>query len=149
MLAPYRGLVSRAYQHAIDSIDMDSGLRRALKSHERVPRFIDNLSDEFTKLASHRLKVGKPLPADKHLESLVKDFTLVFIKGIQNKAEQSYESEIKRAMRKQAQDSMADLENTIAGNASGDYADVLKEGGVTSLDSRDYDGEEENRSTAR
>lgn len=149
MLAPYRGLVSRAYQRAIESIDMDSGLRRSLKSHERVPRFIDNLSDEFTKLAAHRLKVGKALPAERHLESLVKDFTEVFIKGIQNKAEQSYESDIKAAMRKQAQDSMADLENTISGNASGDYADVLKEGGVTSLDSRDYDGEEENRATAR
>ena len=148
MIAPYRGLVSRAYEQAIEFIDMDAGLRRSLKSHERVPRFIDNLSDEFTKLAAHRLKAGKALPADKHLKSIVKDFTEIFVKGIQNKAEQSYESELRAAMRKQKQDAENDLEKTIAGNASGDYADVLKEGGVTSLDSRDYNGEEENRPTA-
>ena len=148
MIAPYRGLVTRAYARAIESIDMDAGLRKSLKSNERVPQFIDNLSGEFTKLAAHRLKVGKALPADKHLESLVRDFTEVFVKGIQNKAEQTYESEIRSMMRKQAEDSRNDLENTVAGKASGDYADVLKEGGVKSLDSRDYDGEE-NRTTAR
>jgi|JI10StandDraft_1071094.scaffolds.fasta_scaffold02886_20 hypothetical protein len=149
MIAPYRGLVSRAYQRAIESIDMDSSLRRSLKSHERVPRFIDNLSDEFTKLAAHRLKVGKALPADRHLESLVRDFTEMFVHGIKTKADMAYESEIKASMRKQMEDNRRDLENTIEGNASGDYADVLKDGGVKTLDSRDNYGEEKNGATAR
>jgi len=138
VLAPYSGLVTRAYQKALLSIDIDSDLRRALKSHERVPKFIANLSEEFTKLAAHRIKIGKPLPSDKHLESLVQDFTHVFIAGIKNDAEKRYESDIKKMLRKSEQDSRDDLESTIAGNASGDYADLIEEGGITSLDSRDY-----------
>lgn len=149
MLAPYRGLVTRAYQRALRELDIDAGLRQALKAHERVPKFIDCLSDEFTKLASHRLKIGKPLPADRHLESMVKDITEIFIKGVQAKASQSYESEITRAMRKQETDRLRDLDSTIDGKASGDYADVISEGGVTTLDSRDYDGEGENEKENR
>lgn len=148
MLYPYRGLVTRAYQKALGQLDLDAGLRKALKSHDRVPKFIDNLSDEFTKLAAQRLSIGKPLPAERHLESMVKDFTEMFVKGIQANAEARYESEIKASMRKAEADHRRDLENTIDGNATGDYADVLKEGGVTSLDSRDHDGEEETRTTA-
>ena len=149
MLAPYRGLVTRAYQKALLKLDIDSDLRRALKSHERVPKFIDNLSEEFTKLASSRLKIGKQLPAEKHLEAIVVDFTTVFVQGIQNQAEKRYESDIQKMLRKAEEDNRRDLEQTIDGNASGDYADVLDEGGVTSLDSRDvYGKEEKNRSTA-
>jgi hypothetical protein len=73
----------------------------------------------------------------------------MFVHGIKTKADMAYESEIKASMRKQMEDNRRDLENTIEGNASGDYADVLKDGGVKTLDSRDNYGEEKNGATAR
>lgn len=144
MLAPYRGLVCRAYIEAVNACPfIDAGLRSALKAHERAPSFIDGLSNEFEKLAALRLKKGKRLPDDKHLKELVRDFTYGFIQAIQQKARQDYESDITKVMREQVIANQRDLDATIEGTPKGDYADLIEEGGIKSLDERDQDGKEQ------
>lgn len=140
---PYRGLVNRAYLEAVNSMsDIDADLKRALRAHERVPDFITRLAFEFEKIAALRLRSGKPLPADKHLKAVVKDFAEVFVKGIQEDAKRRHESQVQKTIREAIRSDAEALDKTASGIPTGDYADLIEEAGITSIDSRDVYGEE-------
>lgn len=127
----YFELVKKTYQEAIalnSKIPLD--LRVALKSHEKIPQFFKNIALEIEKAQADRLaKGGKPF-ADQTIKSLIYDVTDIFIAGIKAEADSRAQSEIERLAKKAEADKKADLEATVAGQAKGDYADAMKEGGV-------------------
>lgn len=63
------------YRETVAKHPMDAELRRALKAHERVPRFLDNLEREFAKIPFHVTR--------ETVAQAVKDLTLVFISAVQ------------------------------------------------------------------
>lgn len=134
----YRTLVRTTYDEAVKlHATAPSDLKVALKSHERVPQFIDNLAMEFTKVADLRSKKAQALPAVKHLKEIVYDMTDVFISGLIQENERMRESEIKKAQRLIEKQNKENLDAASTGNFKGDYADIAKEAGLTTDDSRD------------
>lgn len=77
--------------------DIPSELKRALKTHERVPLFIDNLVAQINRFPKNRVRGGKLVPyqLDRNkLKMLVYSMTDIFIQGVQNTAESRYRSDL-------------------------------------------------------
>lgn len=133
----YRRLVEETYRESIAlNNKIPDDLRSALKAHERIPLFLNNLALELDKLQIHRQKKGQETFTDAKIKSIVYDFTDVFITGIKAEAEAKYQSDIqKQLMQKQIADAK-DLDATASGKVSGEFADIFKEGGITMTDER-------------
>ena len=133
----YFELIKKTYQEAIalnTKIPLD--LRTALKSHEKIPLFFKNIAEQLEKAQADRLAKGhKPFREDT-IRSFVYDVTDIFVAGVKAEADARAQSEIERLAAKAEADKKADLESTIAGKAKGDYADVLKEGGIQIIGER-------------
>lgn len=118
----YRKIVREAYQEAIAlNVTIDAELKAALRAHERVPAFIDNLALEIEKVAALRQKRGKRNLDEKIVKEMVYDVTAIFIAGLQTQAKRNFESDMERIAREQALQKQKDLEQTAEGNISGDY----------------------------
>lgn len=78
------------YQEKVAMMDIPSELRTALKAHERVPQFVDNLLKEINnfprKLNVNRFK----------LKNLVYDMTEVFVRGVEATIRARQMSEIEK-----------------------------------------------------
>lgn len=127
----YFELVKKTYQEAValnPRIPLD--LRTALKSHEKIPAFFKSIAEELEKAQDDRIKKNQKPFSEKIIKDFIYDVTEIFIAGIKAEADARAQSEIERLARKAEADKKADLEATVAGKAQGDYAEVLKEGGV-------------------
>jgi len=133
----YFELIKKTYQEAIalnPKIPLD--LKTALKSHEKIPLFFKNIAEQLEKTQADRLAKGhKPFREDT-IKSFIYDVTEIFILGVKAEADARAQSEIERLAAKAEADKKADLESTLAGKAKGDYAEVLKEGGVKIIEER-------------
>src|SRR3990172_5198299 len=74
-MSDLRRLIQQDYREAVAFTKMPDDLRRALKTHERIPAFLTNLERE---LSSH--KVTKFLSRTK-IKRIVYDLTAMFIKN--------------------------------------------------------------------
>ena len=127
----YFELIKKTYQEAIalnQRIPLD--LKVALKSHEKIPLFFKSIAAELEKAQDDRLKKNQKPFSEKVVKDFIIDVTEIFIAGIKAEADARAQSEIERLAAKAEADKKADLESTVAGKAKGDYAEVLKEGGV-------------------
>lgn len=128
----YKAFVRKHYQNAIEKNTWaNRELIASLRHHERVPSFIDNLAVQLKKAQEFRIKSGKPPFKIETIAWSVNEMTEVFLRGIESKANQRAESEIAKYQRKHAMDEANDIEQTLAGNPSGDYADLDIEIGET------------------
>lgn len=133
----YRDLVLKSYQEAVQlHPTANSDLKRALKSHERVPLFINNLCKEIEKAQEYRLRTKKKKYLESTIKSLVYDMTNVFISGIEMEAKQRYESDMQKMIREQEARAKQDLESSASGKLTGEYADLANEAGLTMTDER-------------
>lgn len=89
MASTIRELCRKEYQFVVRTMEMPEELRRALKSHERVPLFIDNLAREFGKLTFQAKK--------ETIVQAVHDMTKLFIVGVRANAEAMQMSSLERA----------------------------------------------------
>jgi len=127
----YFELVKKTYQEAValnPRIPLD--LKTALKSHEKIPLFFKNIAQELEKAQDDRLKKNQKPFSEKTIKEFIYDVTEIFVLGVKAEADARAQSEIERLARKAEADKKADLESTIKGEAKGDYAEVLKEGGI-------------------
>ena len=133
----YFEFVKKTYQEAIalnPRIPLD--LRTALKSHEKIPLFFKNIAEQIERVQSERIAKNQKPFAETTIKGFIYDVTEIFVTGVRAEADDRARSEIERLAKKAEADKKADLESTIAGKAKGDYADVLKEGGVQIIGER-------------
>ncbi len=134
----YLELVRKTYQEAIAlNRNINSDLRTALKSHERMPLLFQNLALELEKVQALQVSKGKPPVSEKTMKSLIYDMTDMFISGVEAEAKSRYETDAQKAMKAIAAQKVKDITETAAGNVSGDFEDIFKEGGVIATDERD------------
>lgn len=107
------------------NLSINSDLKQALKTNERVPIFIDNMAKQFSLIQKMRLKKGKPLLDDFKLKKLVYDLTDVFLISIQKETEKRIESDVQKKLKEQKLQAQKDLEETVNGNISGDFKEFL------------------------
>lgn len=133
----YFELIKKTYQEAValnSKIPLD--LRTALKSHEKIPLFFKNIAEQLEKAQDDRIKKGQKPFQESTVKSFIYDVTEMFILGVKAEADARAQSEIDRLAAKAEADRKKDLESTVAGKAQGDYADLIKEGGVKIVNER-------------
>jgi bacterioferritin (cytochrome b1) len=96
-MASIREMILADYQERILTVQgIPDDLRRALKDHERVPLFVENLTREIKKIE----QVKPKFKMDRvKLKSLVYDMTDVFWRAVKTTAEDKYKSEIERQIK--------------------------------------------------
>lgn len=104
-----RQMVITDYQERVAMRDdIPSELKRALKSHERVPLFVDNLTREINKIpeARAKAKIRRAFKMDRmKLKNIVYDLTDIFINNVKAMAEQKAMSEAEQErLRKKTDD---------------------------------------------
>jgi hypothetical protein len=133
----YFELIKKTYHEAVLlNSKIPGDLKTALKSHEKIPLFFKSIAQELEKAQNDRLAKNQKPFSEKTIKDFIYDVTEIFIIGIKAEADARAQSEIDRLAAKAETDRKKDLEATIGGKAQGDYADVLKEGGVIMTDDR-------------
>lgn len=123
----YKNKVIGWYQEAVTLKQIDSDLKSALRTQERVPQFIINLSSEFQKVQDYRLKKGKPMVDENTLRETVYDFVDVFIAGLVKSKELEQESMLKKLVREREIQDQKDLEATAQGKKQGIFEEIEME----------------------
>lgn len=100
-MSEIRAICRKAYQEYVKAQPYPTELKNALKAHERVPAFIDNLAREFSKPG---LKVNR-----ETVEMAVRDLTNVFVSAVKIQAEQRLMNPLKIAMVKAEQARKAEM----------------------------------------
>jgi len=131
--------IRAAYKNKIDSdLKVNPELRRALKTNERVPVFIDNLAAEISRTNIIRSKRGKPIVTKSEITWIVESMTDVFLAGLESMAKERVKSDLKKAEDLAKIKAKKDVEDTLAGKET----DLTEELGITLGGSR---GEEDSR----
>lgn len=101
MSAEIRKIVEETYRKVIKEGPYPDDFKRSLKTHERIPRFFDNLVRELS----------KPLLNLKRetIELAATDMTRVFVRACFAKAEERVMSPVKKAMLKARQSRIAEM----------------------------------------
>lgn len=125
----YKKFVRETYDEAIRlHPTINSELKIALKSNERVPAFIDYLADEIEIAQDAMIAKGAEKIKDETLKGLVYDLTNLFIQGLEKRANERMESDAMRLLRKAKEDYKKDLDESATGNLTGDFAELAKDG---------------------
>ena len=95
-MSEIRDLCRKAYQERIAALDINVEFKRALKTHERVPQFIDNLATEFLNI-NHSVK-------RETIEKAVHDMTDFFVIGLQEKQKFQVMSDVAKMTIKKRED---------------------------------------------
>lgn len=91
------------YQEYITLREMPTELRRALKSHERVPVFIDNLAKELYHL---------PFPVSREtIKKCVYDLTEVFVRLVIKQSDERVMSDVEKMRRIQEADKIKAMDS--------------------------------------
>ncbi len=114
-------LITSDYQEAVSLLPGIPGeLRKALKSHQRVPVFIDNLVKEVSTLPKHLR------PDRLKLKRIVYDLTNVFVMNVKRQAEERHMSELAKQAVKNEADKALDLQHAAQGNFQGHYGELTE-----------------------
>jgi hypothetical protein len=115
-------LVKTDYQEAVRMLpSVDAELKRSLKSHERVPKFLENLSREISRLPNHLR------PDRARIKKIVYDMTELFVHNVKRQADEMAMSDARKQAEIAAAQAKKDLDMTANGTPVGDYAEVLKD----------------------
>jgi hypothetical protein len=133
----HREKIKTWYDEAVRlSPKIESDLRAALKSHERVPLFISNLEKEFDKVQADRIKKGKPKFQESTLKGFVYDMVDVFAMLAKKAKDEAHASEITKILAERKRQELKDMESTEAGKPQGIYSEIE----MTYLKERNSDG---------
>lgn len=106
-------------------------LKHSLKSNERVPQFVDQVALEIQQVQDVMLAKGADKIKDETIKGLVYDLTNMFIMGVEKRATDMQMSDAQKMLIRQQQSYQKDLETM-----GGDFADLIKEGGVKFVEDR-------------
>jgi len=102
-MSEIRRLVRKIYQEVIEKDPrVPANLRSMLKSHERIPRFIDNVSMQIEKF--------RPNTKRETVERIVREMTLLFVSTAKQKAEENAMSPINKTLLRMKQDAQRRLD---------------------------------------
>lgn len=108
-----RDICRAAYQSYIATAEMPEDLRRSLKTHERVPAFIDNLAMHVERIEkSPKLKARTRLNIEK-ITSLAIDFTKVFVANVIRQADERRMSDAEKQRILKAQSDAKELDKLV------------------------------------
>lgn len=126
----FKSIIQKHYNEAVRlNFKASADLKEALRSSERIPTFISNLSDEFTKIERQR---NKPI-SEKHIQEIVYMMTDMFIAGLENTARERYESDVQKNLRQEQASRRKEIENAANGNLSEEFQEM----GLTTTEERD------------
>lgn len=131
----YHKLIKESYIEAIaldQTIPLD--LRSALRSHERMPLFLDNLAKQLAGAQANRIKSNKDALHEAQIKSIVYDFTKIFIDGVKREAENRYKSDVKKQLEMAQAQMLKDLDATASGKISGEYQEIFSDGVTATTD---------------
>ncbi len=112
MRAEVRKICLEAYQSYVRNMPFPNELKRALKAHERVPAFIDNLAEQFSKPG---LKISRDT-----MVSAVHDLTNLFVSCVGRQAEERLTSPLAKAVKLAEIDRKKEIDRQV---------DLINEGG--------------------
>lgn len=98
-------IISDYQERVMTNPSIPSELKVSLKSHERVPVFVDNLVGEINRFPS-KIKIDRV-----KLKSLVYDMTDVFVLGVKATAEDRYKSDLDKMIAKEKAKEQFELDN--------------------------------------
>jgi hypothetical protein len=128
-------IVRQAYKDYIMTAppeEVSSELREALKVHERIPLFVDNMARQIQIMEKRK---GKHLKKWQ-IEWVVKDMVRIFIRGVELKKEKMYTSDVERRRREteaQTIKDMRDLADAITGEGD-ETEEVQAQGQACTID---------------
>lgn len=125
-------LCRKTYQEYVLTADIPNDLRNALKAHERVPVFIDNLAKEISYISNGPalFKLGNKRITRDEIISITRDFTKVFIQNVHRQAEEKMMSDAaKKAIAENA--ARAAIEEKLIEETLTDESTERTEKGVT------------------
>jgi hypothetical protein len=96
-----RKIVSETYRRTISDGAWPEEFKRALKAHERIPVFFDNLVKQLSKPGLN--------PTRETIELATRDLTRVFAAAVHRKAEERIMSPVRQAMLKAQQSRIAEM----------------------------------------
>lgn len=112
-------MIRQDYQEAVRLLPgIPEELRASLKTNERVPIFLDNLTNEISKLPAHirpqRLKI----------KQIVYEITNTFVLNVKRAADEKHLSDIAKNAKIAENQARLDLEATASGHSQGEYEDL-------------------------
>lgn len=113
-------LCRQDFQEYVQLAQIPEDLKRALRSHERVPLFIDNMASEFQKVPFH---------VDREtIKKTVYDFTEIFLRNVMRVADERAMSDLaKQAMIDKAKE-MAEADLLADSFNEGSHVEVSEKG---------------------
>jgi len=122
----------KAYREFIEAQDIDPAFKKSLRTHERVPAFIDNLSREFSKLTFE--------PKRETLTLAVEDMCRLFINCVQRSYTDRIMSDLdKYTIRKEAEDKAQFVKEADALDAGGTDALIRLQKGEVEYSESTFD----------
>lgn len=118
----FKKWIEEDYAEAVRLLpDIPEELRRALKAHERIPVFFENLNRELFKM-SLKHKMDR-----QTVKQLVYDMTNFFCINVRRMCDERVMSDIAKTVAQRKADEFKDLEATADGKISGEYTELIKE----------------------
>ncbi len=110
------------HENYADNADM----RHAIKSHPRRQRFLENLETEFRKVRIMNIGKGKKFYKPETIRWAVKQMMGFFVSSMELEANERVASDAEKARVKSEAEDMRDIDRTLEGKPSGDYADIVQ-----------------------
>lgn len=113
------------YREAVQLLpEIPEELRKALKTHERVPKFFEGLQKEFATIEQRKIKMTR-----EDVKKVVYDLTMVFVACLKRRVDEQSMSDLGRLISKNKAQKIKDLDETADGKPSGEYIELLGENG--------------------
>ena len=116
-----RSLILQAYREAVALAPCPEELKRSLATHERTPKFLDNLERELAVLPA---RFRDPMT----IRSAVYDLTNLFIRNVDRQAQERYMTDVTRAAAIAARDAATkrdELADRINAGGSVDISELV------------------------
>ena len=120
-MSDIRELCRKIYRETVEAADINTELKRSLRTHERVPVFIDNLAAQFKGL---RFTVKRD-----SIEKAVRDLTWWFIKAAERKAHENLMSDMEKLMIKAKEQAKEDFRREAEALEKKGAESVIEENG--------------------
>lgn len=118
--------IRQVFFEFVERQEIDGELKRSMRQHTTVNRFVDNVAKELDvamKLVAQRR--GRQLNY-LTVKNMVEDFARVLLTQIKTICDRRSESDLARIARERELQNQKDLEATVSGTPSGEYAENIK-----------------------
>ena len=124
------------YQTTVASMQIPDELKRALRTHERMPRFLDNLVIELKISRSRGIDIS-----DEEAKKIVDSMTRFFVQNVQRHADDRIMSEVAKGQIKREEQTKKEMRQLADA--------IFEESEANEQITRDKDGNETSRSTVK